>query len=109
MLINGHSASGGDTFAHYFRQLGLGPLIGTRTWGGTIAIDGNPKLADGGEVQVASARSLGLDGHWVIENEGVVPDTEAIDRPDLQAAGRDPSIETAVSLLLEALSKSGKR
>ena len=109
MLINGHSASGGDTFAHYFRQLGLGPLVGTRTWGGTIAVDGNPKLADGGEVQVASARSLGLDGRWVIENEGVVPDIEAIDRPDMLAAGRDPSIEAAVSLLLEALSKSKKR
>lgn len=109
MLINGHSASGGDTFAHYFRQLGLGPLVGTRTWGGTIAVDGNPKLADGGEVQVASARSLGLDGRWVIENEGVVPDVEAIDRPDMLAAGRDPSIETAVSLLLDALSESEKR
>lgn len=109
MLINGHSASGGDTFAHYFRQLELGPLVGTRTWGGTIAIDGNPKLADGGEVQVASARSLGLDGRWVIENEGVAPDVEAIDRPDIQAAGRDPSIETAVSLLLNALSEPERR
>ncbi|MEZ0471142.1 S41 family peptidase [Luteimonas salinilitoris] len=103
MLVNGSSASGGDTFAYYFRQLGLGPLVGTRTWGGTIAIDGNPKLSDGGRVQVASARSLGLDGRWVIENEGVVPDIEAIDRPDMQVAGRDPSVETAVSLLLDAL------
>jgi tricorn protease len=109
MLINGHSASGGDTFAHYFRQLGLGPLVGTRTWGGTIAIDGNPKLADGGEVQVASARSLGLDGQWVIENEGVVPDVEAIDRPDMLASGRDPSVEAAVSLLMDALDKSDGR
>jgi tricorn protease len=109
MLINGHSASGGDTFAHYFRQLGLGPLVGTRTWGGTIAVDGNPKLADGGEVQVASARSLGLDGRWVIENEGVAPDVEAIDRPDLLASGRDPSVEAAVSLLLEALGKPDGR
>lgn len=109
MLINGFSASGGDTFAHYFQQLGLGPLVGARTWGGTIAIDGNPKLADGGEVQVASARSLGLDGRWVIENEGVAPDVEVIDRPDMQAAGRDPSIEAAVSLLLDALSESERR
>lgn len=109
MLINGHSASGGDTFAHYFRQLGLGPLVGARTWGGTIAIDGNPKLVDGGEVQVASARSLGLDGRWVIENEGVVPDVEAIDRPDMQAAGRDPGIEAAVPLLMEALKRSERR
>jgi tricorn protease len=109
MLINAHSASGGDTFAHYFRLLNLGPLIGTRTWGGTIAVDGNPKLVDGGEVQVASARSMGLDGRWVIENEGVVPDVEVIDRPDLLAAGRDPSIEQAVALLMDALAGSGKR
>jgi tricorn protease len=109
MLINAHSASGGDTFAHYFRQLGLGPLVGSRTWGGTIAVDGNPELADGGKVQVASARSLGLDGQWVIENEGVVPDVEAIDRPDMLATGRDPSVEAAVSLLMDALDESEGR
>ncbi len=106
MLINAHSASGGDTLAHYFRLLGLGPLVGTRTWGGTIAVDGNPTLVDGGQVQVASARSQALDGAWVIENEGVVPDIEAIDAPDRQAAGDDPSLETAVSLLLDTLGRS---
>ena len=105
MLINAYSASGGDTLAHYFRLLDLGPLVGTRTWGGTIAVDGNPKLVDGGQVQVASARSQALDGAWVIENEGVVPDVEAIDAPDRQAAGHDPSIEQAVALLLEALAE----
>ena len=47
-LINGQSSSGGDAFPYYFRKLGLGPLIGTRTWGGLIGISGNPPLLDGG-------------------------------------------------------------
>ncbi len=48
MLINGWSGSGGDAFPTYFREAGLGPLIGTRTWGGLIGISGAPDLADGG-------------------------------------------------------------
>jgi len=50
MLINGWSGSGGDAFPYYFRKTGLGPLIGTRTWGGLIGISGNPQLIDGGSV-----------------------------------------------------------
>ncbi len=52
MLINGWSGSGGDAFPTYFREAGLGPLIGTRTWGGLIGISGAPALADGGGVTV---------------------------------------------------------
>ena len=50
MLINGYAASGGDALPYYFRQAGLGPLIGTRTWGGLIGLSGNPMLVDGGGV-----------------------------------------------------------
>ena len=48
MLINGWSGSGGDAFPFYFREAKMGPLIGTRTWGGLIGISGNPNLMDGG-------------------------------------------------------------
>ncbi|UXI68533.1 S41 family peptidase [Tahibacter amnicola] len=103
MLINGLSSSGGDAFPYYFRKLKLGTLIGTRTWGGLIGIAGNPNLADGGTILAANFRFMGTDGKWAVENEGVAPDIEIIDRPELIAAGKDPSIEKAVDVLLAQL------
>lgn len=103
MLINGLSSSGGDALPYYFRKLGLGPLIGTRTWGGLIGISGNPRLADNGAILAATFRFLDTEGNWAVENEGVAPDIEVIDRPELIAAGRDPSIEKAVDVLLSEL------
>ena len=105
MLINGLSSSGGDALPYYFRKLGLGPLIGTRTWGGLIGITGgaHQQLADGGAMLPASFRFLDTDNHWAVEDEGVAPDQEVIDRPELVAAGRDPSLEAAMAHLLGAL------
>ena len=103
MLINGYSSSGGDALPYYFRQAGLGKLIGTRTWGGLIGISGNPGLVDGGSVIAATFRILDNEGNWIIENEGVSPDIEVIDRPELIQAGQDPSIERAVKELLKEL------
>jgi tricorn protease len=108
MLINGLSSSGGDAFPYYFRKLKLGTLIGTRTWGGLIGISGNPGLADGGSVLAATFRFMSTDGQWAVENEGVAPDIEVIDRPELIAAGKDPSIEKAVEVLLGQLPGSPK-
>ncbi|MBK6377890.1 MAG: PD40 domain-containing protein [Xanthomonadales bacterium] len=105
MLINGLASSGGDALPYYFRKLGLGKLIGTRTWGGLIGISGNPSLADGGTLLAATFRFLDTDGNWAVENEGVSPDIEVIDRPELLAAGRDPSVEKAVSELLAELTR----
>jgi tricorn protease len=103
MLINGLSSSGGDALPYYFRKLGLGPLIGTRTWGGLIGISGNPRLADNGAILAATFRFMDTEGRWAVEDEGVAPDVEVIDRPELLAAGRDPSIEVAVRHLLREL------
>ncbi|MFN7985222.1 MAG: S41 family peptidase [Vicinamibacterales bacterium] len=105
-LINGYSSSGGDAFPYYFRKRGLGPLIGTRTWGGLIGISGNPQLADGGNISAPRFRFLDTDGHWAVENEGVSPDIEVVDRPDLVAKGQDPTLERAIQLLMDELRKS---
>ena len=102
-LINGYSGSGGDAFPYYFRQLNLGPLIGTRTWGGLIGISGNPNLVDGGGILTSTFRFLDVDGNWAVENEGVSPDVEIIDRPEQVARGEDPSLEFAVQYLLGEL------
>ncbi|HUG98678.1 MAG TPA: PDZ domain-containing protein [Gammaproteobacteria bacterium] len=106
MLINGLASSGGDALPYYFRKLGLGPLIGTRTWGGLIGISGNPNLADGGSIIPATFRFLDTDGNWAVENEGVAPDIEVVDRPEAIAAGRDPSLEKAVEVMLEELERN---
>lgn len=103
MLINGLSSSGGDALPYYFRKLGLGKLIGTRTWGGLIGLSGNPLLADGGRLSAPDFRFMNTENQWAVENEGVSPDIEVIDAPDLLAAGRDPSLERAVSELLKQL------
>jgi tricorn protease len=109
MLINGLSSSGGDALPYYFRKLGLGPLIGTRTWGGLIGISGNPSLADGGAIIPATFRFLDTEGRWAVENEGVSPDIEVVDAPHLKAQGRDPSLEKAVEVLLAELAKRPPR
>lgn len=109
MLINGLSSSGGDALPYYFRQLGLGTIIGTRTWGGLIGISGNPRLSDNGAVLAATFSFMDTDGNWAVENEGVAPDIEVVDRPELVAAGRDPSVEKAVEVLLEQLAREPVR
>ncbi|TDR41280.1 tricorn protease [Tahibacter aquaticus] len=108
MLTNGLSSSGGDAFPYYFRKLKLGTLIGTRTWGGLIGISGNPGMADGGGMLAATFRLLDTDGKWAVEDEGVAPDIEVIDRPELIAAGKDPSIEKAIEVLLGQLPATPK-
>ncbi|MFT5452899.1 MAG: tricorn protease [Enterobacterales bacterium] len=106
MLINGYSSSGGDALPFYFRQMGLGKLIGTRTWGGLIGISGAPQLADGGTLLPPTFRIMNTDGKWVVENEGVSPDIEVIDLPELIHKGQDPSIERAVQELMKSLDEN---
>ena len=108
-LCNGTTASDGDIFSYMFKQAKLGPLIGTRTWGGLIGISGNPSLADGGTLLAATFRFMDTEGNWAVENEGVSPDIEVIDRPDLLAAGRDPSVEKAVTELLAELAQHPRK
>lgn len=109
MLINGLSSSGGDALPYYFRKNNLGPIIGTRTWGGLIGISGNPGLVDGGSVLAATFRFIDTDGKWAVENVGVSPDIEVIDYPHLVAQGQDPSLKRAVDELLKSLDKNPRK
>jgi tricorn protease len=105
-LINGQAGSGGDAFPFYFREMKLGPLIGTRTWGGLAGLNFTPPLLDGGSLSAPSFRFYTTEGQWAVENEGVAPDVEVIDRPDEVAKGHDPSLEKAIAYLLEELRKN---
>lgn len=103
MLINGWSGSGGDAFPYYFREAGVGPLIGTRTWGGLIGISGVPVLIDGGTVTVPTFRMYSPDGKWFAEGHGVDPDIQVVDDPAQLARGIDSQLEKGIEVVMQML------
>jgi tricorn protease len=105
MLINGWSGSGGDAFPFYFRSAGLGPLIGTRTWGGLIGVSGAPPLVDGGAVTVPTFRMFDPKGVWFAEGHGVEPDIQVEEDPTELAKGNDPQLERAIQEVLQRIEK----
>ncbi|MGQ0553078.1 MAG: S41 family peptidase [Planctomycetota bacterium] len=105
MLINQRAGSGGDAFPYYFRQAGLGPLIGVRTWGGLIGIDNLPPLLDGASVSVPNFAFYENDGTWGVEGYGVDPDVEVIEDPARMQHGEDPQLDKAIELMLAALQR----
>jgi len=99
-LSNGTTASDGDIFSYMFKQAKLGPLIGTRTWGGVIGIGGLGPLIDGGDVFVPQfAGIVGLDGKYTVEGHGVDPDIVVNEDVSQQLAGRDPQLDKAIEVL----------
>jgi tricorn protease len=108
MLINGWSGSGGDAFPFYFREAQLGPLIGTRTWGGLIGISGAPELVDGGVVTVPTFRMYDPAGSWFAEGHGVDPDIVVGEDPTALAKGSDPQLERAIEEVTKALTTFGE-
>ena len=106
MLINQNAGSGGDAMPWLFRQAKLGPLVGTRTWGGLVGIGGYPVLLDGGTVTAPRTALYGLHGEFDIENKGVPPDVEVEEDPKTVAADHDPQLERAVEIVLDELKKN---
>jgi tricorn protease len=96
ILANSWSGSGGDCFPFLFRENKLGPIIGTRTWGGLIGMTGAPGLVDGGHVTVPTFSIYSTTGQWIIEGHGVDPDITVLDDPAALAQGRDPQLERAI-------------
>ncbi len=103
MMIDQDAGSGGDYLPYAFRELGIGPLLGTRTWGGLIGIFRNPQLVDGGTMTVPHFRFVDVDNNWSVENEGVAPDIEIRLDPLLTNEGRDSQLEAAIEEVLEML------
>jgi tricorn protease len=97
------AGSDGDIVTAAIRILGLGPVVGARTWGGVIGFDDEHELVDGTQITVPRL-AFWLQGRgWGVENYGVDPDVEVIPTPDDWAADRDVQLQTAVRLALEAL------
>ena len=106
MIINMYAGSGGDALPWYFRDAKLGPLVGTRTWGGLVGIYDYPNLMDGGSVTAPRVAFYNRTGDWDVENHGVAPDYEVDLTPKEWASGHDPQLEKAVALVMDSLKKN---
>ena len=103
MLIDQDAGSGGDFLPYSFRRMGIGQLIGKRTWGGLIGISANPRLIDGGFITVPFFRVYTPEGEWRVENEGVAPDIDVTLDPAQVNAGVDTQLERAIEEVLKEL------
>ncbi|MFI8187569.1 S41 family peptidase [Streptomyces sp. NPDC085946] len=109
VVANEFSGSDGDIVNAAIKALGLGPVVGTRTWGGVVGIDSRYRLVDGTLV-TQPKYAFWLEGHaWGVENHGVDPDVEVVQRPQDHAAGRDVQLDEAVRIALEALEATPAR
>jgi tricorn protease len=103
MMIDQDAGSGGDYLPYAFRHLGIGKLLGTRTWGGLIGISANPPLMDGAVLTVPFFRFFDTEGNWSVENEGVAPDIVVALDPIASNQGRDSQLERAIREVLADL------
>ncbi|MEM8735632.1 MAG: PDZ domain-containing protein, partial [Planctomycetota bacterium] len=103
MIINERAGSGGDLLPFLFRFKKIGPLIGTKTWGGLVGTWDTPPLIDGGRFVAPRGGFIDVDGNWAVEGEGVAPDIEVRNNPKEVIDGGDPQLERAVAEALELL------
>lgn len=103
MIINERAGSGGDLMPYLFRFRGVGPLVGTKTWGGLVGTWDTPPLLDGGSFVAPRGGFFDVNGEWAVEAEGVAPDIEVMNTPREVADGRDPQLEAAVAEALRLL------
>jgi tricorn protease len=103
MMIDQDAGSGGDYLPYAFRELDIGPLLGTRTWGGLIGIFANPRFVDGGVMTVPHFRFVDTDNQWSVENEGVAPDIEVELDPVATNNGTDSQLQAAIEQIMAML------
>jgi len=102
-LLDGNSASDGDIFPSMFREAGLGPLIGKRSWGGVVGISGRGALIDGGGISVPESGLANVKGEFIIEGYGVDPDIEVDNDPKSVLDGKDPQLERGIAEVMARL------
>jgi tricorn protease len=103
VLCNEFTASDGEAFSEGFKRLGLGKVIGTRTWGGEIWLSFSNRLVDQGIASAAEIGVYGPEGHWLIEGHGVEPDITVDNLPHETFNGKDVQLEAAVKYLQEQI------
>ena len=91
------------SFPAMFREAGLGPLIGKRSWGGVVGISSRGPLIDGGNIFVPGSALANAKGEWIIEGYGVDPDIEVDNDPKSEIAGKDPQLERGIAEVMAKL------
>lgn len=104
-LCDERTSSDGETFSEGFRRLGLGKVLGTRTWGGGIWLSSSNNLVDKGIASASEFAVYGVDGKWMIEGEGVTPDIIVDNMPNATFKGEDAQLKAAVDLLLKQIAE----
>ena len=107
MLINERAGSGGDLLPYLFNKMEIGPLIGTKTWGGLVGTWDTPPFVDGGRMVAPRGGFYDTDGEWAVEGVGISPDIAVEQLPKDVIAGHDPQLERAVQVALELLKTEG--
>ncbi|MBK8727443.1 MAG: hypothetical protein IPL96_15740 [Holophagaceae bacterium] len=105
VLCDEYTASDGEAFAEGFRRLGLGKLIGTRTWGGEIWLSSSNILVDRGIASAAETGVYGPEGAWLIEGHGVEPDLIVDNLPHATFGGADAQLDAAIAHLKALIAK----
>jgi tricorn protease len=105
VLCDQETGSDGEAFAEGFRRLGLGKLIGVRTWGGEIWLSAGNRLADSGIATAAETGVYGPEGKWLIEGHGVDPDIVVDNLPHASFSGSDAQLDAALQYLKEQIQK----
>jgi tricorn protease len=105
-LTNEHAGSDGDIFSHCVKLMKIGPLVGTRTWGGVVGIWPRHRLVDGSETTQPEFAFWFTDVGVGVENHGTDPDVEVDNAPQDSAAGRDRQLEVAHKTALDLAAKT---
>ena len=106
VLCDENTASDGEAFAEGFRRLGMGKVIGTRTWGGEVWLSGSNTLVDRGVATAAEDGVYGPEGKWLIEGHGVDPDIEIDNLPHATFGGEDAQLVAAIKFLEDQIAKN---
>ncbi|MBS0192363.1 MAG: S41 family peptidase [Phycisphaerales bacterium] len=103
VLCDAFTASDGEAFSEGFKRLGLGKVIGMRTWGGEVWLSMNNRLSDGGVASAGETGVFGPDGIWLVEGKGVVPDIEVDNLPHATFEGKDAQLSAAIAHLQQLI------
>lgn len=103
MLINERAGSGGDLLPYLFNKMKIGPLVGTKTWGGLVGTWDTPLFVDGGRMVAPRGGFYDVNGEWAVEGVGIPPDIEVQQSPAAVSKGRDPQLERAVEEALKLM------
>ncbi len=103
ILCDQQTASDGEAITEGFRRLGLGKVIGMRTWGGEIWLSSDNRMVDNGIASAAEMGVFGPEGKWLIEGRGVEPDIEVDNLPYETYRGKDAQLEAALNYLKQQI------